>query len=326
MLNHVRFRLWHSGPVNLPEWLAAWCRTHLGAVPADVLMRFEHTSDVFGLRLADGREVVVKSRPDQNGRTATCVEVQRVLAGRGFPCPPPLTGVTVHDGRAVHAERWQPGGEVRRGDDPATARLFGGLLARMVDLAADIEVGGTSPGAVTAPLPNPEWVRWDHDDDGPWPAIPDRDGKAAGVTLPEPILDTATRLRERLSAAYLPRVLGHADWESQNLRWHGGQPWAVHDWDSLAWMPEAAIAGSAAGAFASAAQPTLAPVPSSAAFLEAYQEVRGPFDDQEIEVAWAASLWLAVHNARGEAVFGWPPVAIAAVREQAAERLRLAGA
>jgi hypothetical protein len=137
MFNHVRFRLWQSRPVNLPEWLAAWCREHLGAAPADVLLRDEHMSEIFGLRLTDGREVVVKARPDQNGRAATCVEVQRILAGRGFPCPPPLTGVTVHDGRAVHAEQWRPGGEVLRGDDPATGRLFGALLARMVELPGD---------------------------------------------------------------------------------------------------------------------------------------------------------------------------------------------
>jgi hypothetical protein len=326
MLNLVRFRLWHSGAVDVPEWLSAWCRKHLGAVPADVLMRDEHMSDIFGLRLTDGREVVVKARPDQNGRAATCVEVQRLLADRGFPCPPPLTGVTVHEGRAIHAEEWRPGGEMLLGDDPPTARRFGGLLARMVELASDIEVGGTAPGAVTAPLPNPEWVRWDHDDHGPWPAIPYHDTRSAGVTLPEPLLDAATRLRDRLSVVFLPRVLGHADWESQNLRWQGGEPWMVHDWDSLAYLPEAAIAGSAAGAFASSGQPTLAPPAASEAFLDAYQQVRGPFDDQEIEVAWASSLWLALHNARGEVLYGSPPVALTAVRQQAAVRLRLAGA
>ena len=77
---------------------------------------------------------------------------------------------------------------------------------------------------------------------------------------------------------------------------------------------------------ASAETPTLAPLESSAAFLEAYQEERRPFDDNEIEVAWAASLWLALHTARGEALWNRPPVAREAVREQAADRLRLAGA
>jgi Ser/Thr protein kinase RdoA (MazF antagonist) len=314
--------LWQSVPVDVPEWLQSWCRQHLGAPPADVLM---DEPPVTGLRLDDGREVLVKARPDQNGRAATCIEVQRVLAGQGFPCPSPLTGMTVHEGLAVHAEEWSPGGEVRTGDDPATARDFAVLLARMVELAADLEVGGPAPGAVTAPLPNPEWLRWDHDDDGPWPAVPYYDNQPR-VALPDVVEDAAHRLRERLSVVYLPRILGHGDWESQNLRWHGDTPAVVYDWDSVAWLPEAAIVGSACGAFASWGRPTLAPLASSEAFLRAYQEVRRPFDDQEIEVAWATSLWLALHNARGEAIHDMSPLAITAVREQAADRLRLAGA
>jgi hypothetical protein len=77
--------------------------------------------------------------------------------------------------------------------------------------------------------------------------------------------------------------------EAQNLRWHGREVWAVHDWDSLAWQPEAALVGSASGAFASSGQPTLAPVESSMAFLESYQAVRGrQFTAVEWEVAWIA--------------------------------------
>lgn len=52
---------------------------------------------------------------------------------------------------------------------------------------------------------------------------------------------------DRLMAARLPCVLGYADFETQNLRWHGQQVRAVHDWDSLAWQPEAALAGAASG-------------------------------------------------------------------------------
>ena len=43
-------------------------------------------------------------------------------------------------------------------------------------------------------------------------------------------------------------------------------------------------------------------------------------------MAWATSLWLALENARGEALWNQPPVALNAVHEQAAERLRRAGA
>jgi hypothetical protein len=129
-----------------------------------------------------------------------------------------------------------------------------------------------------------------------------------------------------MAVVYLPLMLGHGDWETQNLRWEGDLPYAVHDWDSLCWLPEAAIAGAACGAFASAETPGLTPIASSAAFLEAYQEARRPFDDNEIEVAWATSLWPALHNARGEVLHDRPPVALDAVRQQADERLRQAGA
>jgi hypothetical protein len=177
---------------------------------------------------------------------------------------------------------------------------------------------------VAPPLPNPRWVRWDHMDSGVWPAIDfldDRDQSA----VPGYVVDTAGRARGRILAAGLPCVLGHADFEAQNLRWHGLEVWAVHDWDSLAWQPEAALVGAASGAFASAGPPTLAPIESSEAFLVAYQRIRGRlFTAVEEEVAWAASLWPAAHNARWEALHGDAPLSGNALQEQAAERLRRA--
>lgn len=85
--------------------------------------------------------------------------------------------------------------------------------------------------------------------------------------------------------------------------------------------------GAASGAFSSAETPTLAPVDSSAAFLDAYEQARGRgFTTEEREVAWAASLLPAVHNARGETLYASPPVASTALRGQASARLALAGA
>lgn len=100
------------------------------------------------------------------------------------------------------------------------------------------------------------------------------DEQAVEVELREDIQETARRARARIGRAPLPAVIGHADWETQNLRWHGGRPYAVHDWDSLAWLPEAALVGSAAGGFATAGAPSLAPVGSSEAFLHAYEHAR----------------------------------------------------
>jgi hypothetical protein len=151
---------------------------------------------------------------------------------------------------------------------------------------------------VAPPLPNPPWVRWDHTGAGAWPAIDFLDNWDQSA-VPACVAKTAVRARGRLLAAGLRCVLGHADFKAQNLRWHGKQLYAVHDWDSLAWQPEAALAGAASGAFASDGPPALAPVESSEAFLMAYQEIRDrSFTAVEQEVAWAASVWMAAYNAR----------------------------
>jgi hypothetical protein len=302
---------------ELPDWLPAWCLDHLDGEPAEVLFQVRQVSVVFGLRLAGGTDVVVKAR-DDDVRAAACVAAQARLAGRGFPCARPLTPATRVGSLAVHAEEFRPGGEVLHGDSPDVAAVYAGVFARLMAELADV--------TVAPPLPNPPWVRWDHTDSGMWPAIDDLDSRDQSA-VPAYVADTAGRARGRILAAALPCVLGHADFEAQNLRWHGREVWAVHDWDSLAWQPEAALAGAASGSFASSGPPALAPVESSEAFLVAYQDSRGRmFTAVEQEVAWAAGLWMAAYNAREEALRGAAPVGRDALRAQAAERLRRAHA
>jgi len=302
---------------DLPDWLPAWCREHLGGEPAVVLFRRQQVSMVLGLRLTSGTEVVVKARAD-DGRAVSCVAAQARLAERGFPCARPLTPVAGVGSLAVHAEEFRPGGEVLHGDSPDVAACYAQVFARLMAELAEV--------TVAPPLPNPPWVRWDHAGSGVWPAIDCLDNRDQSVVSGY-VVEAAERARRRILAAGLPCVLGHADFEAQNLRWHGREVWAVHDWDSLAWQPEAALAGAASGAFASAGPPTLAPVESSEAFLVAYQDIRGRlFTAVEQEIAWAASLWMAAYNAREEALYGATPVGRDSLRAQAAERLRRANA
>ncbi|HEY0497566.1 MAG TPA: phosphotransferase [Kutzneria sp.] len=294
------------------NWLPSWCREHLGSEPAATLFEVTSISTVSGLRLADGREVVVKARPDE-GREASCVEAQRQLAERRFPCARPLTPVIRVGELAVHAEEFRPGGEVLLGDGPDIAVRYAEVFARLITELATV--------TVAPPLPNPRWIRWDHNDPGLWPAIPILDSRDQSL-VPSHAVQTAERVRKRLRAADLPRVLGHGDFEAQNLRWQGREVHLVHDWDSLTWQPEAALAGAASGAFANSGQPTLAPIASSEAFLTAYQDFRRrAFSVEELEVAWTASLWTPAHNARWEALHGQAPLATTALREQATERL-----
>jgi hypothetical protein len=302
---------------GLPDWLPAWCLDHLGREPVGVLFQLHQVSMVFGLRLAGGRDVVVKARAD-DGRAVSCVAAQVRLAERGFPCARPLTPVARAGSLAVHAEEFRPGGEMLHGDSPDIAMRYAQVFAWLMAELADV--------TVAPPLPNPPWVRWDHADSAVWPAIGCLDSRDQSA-VPAQVVETAVRARGRLLAAGLPCVLGHADFEAQNLRWHGREVWAVHDWDSLAWQPEAALAGAASGSFASAGPPTLAPVESSEVFLGAYQDIRRRlFTAAELEIAWAASVWMAAYNAREEALYVDTAVGGDALRAQAEERLRRANA
>lgn len=302
---------------DLPDWLSPWCRRHLTGEPANVLFSLQQVSTVVGLRLADGTDAVVKARTD-DGRVGSCVAAQARLAERGFPCARPLTPVVGVGALAVHAETLRPGGDVLHGDSPDVAVRYATVFAHLMAELADV--------TVAPPRPNPRWVRWDHTNPGMWPAIRVLDERNQDA-VPAHVVDTAGRARTRLLAAGLPCVLGHADFEAQNLRWHDGNVWAVHDWDSLAWQPEAALVGAASGAFPKAGPSTLAPIESSEAFLATYQELRGRgFTAAEQEIAWAASLWPAAHDLRWEALHGDTPGCGHPLRTQAAERLRRANA
>ncbi|MFD6445369.1 phosphotransferase [Promicromonospora sp. NPDC060204] len=223
---------------DLPDWLPRWCADHLGSEPDGVLLRVHQVSTVFGLRLRGGTDVVVKARPD-DGRAASCVAAQARLSERGFPCARPLTPATRVGSLAVHAEEYRPGGAALHGDSPEIAERCAKLFARLMTELADV--------TVAPPLPNPPWVRWDHTDGGSWPAVDGLAGRDDDVAAL--VSDAAERVRRRLLDAELPSVLGHADFEAQNLRWDGGQVRTVHDWDSLAWQSEAALVGAASGAF-----------------------------------------------------------------------------
>ena len=94
-----------------PGRLAHWCVEHLGSPPADEIFRSGYLSAVIGLRLADGRAVVVKVRPGAP-RVAACVAVQRRLFASGYPCPEPLTGAAPFGDELATAEAYVPGGAV----------------------------------------------------------------------------------------------------------------------------------------------------------------------------------------------------------------------
>ena len=141
---------------------------------------------------------------------------------------------------------------------------------------------------------------------------PDRDDPGRDlISTPGPawVDDAARRGRERLNASAAPARAGHGDWESQNIRWSGDRPRAVHDWDSVIAQPETAIVGLAAAVWPAAGAPgEAATVAQSAEFIASYQQAAGrQWARQEVHDAWAAGLWVRLFNAKKDAADGGGP-------------------
>ncbi|HWG25032.1 hypothetical protein [Actinospica sp.] len=295
--------------------LADWCDRHLGARPARELFRCGHLSQVFAAELADGRRVVIKGR-SSDPRIAGCVAVQEHLSRTGFPCPVPLTGPVELGGLTVTAETLVPGGSQLPVD--GGAEPFAALLARLISCAP-------SAAAVPSLAPSPPWTGWDHPGARLWPDRDDRGGDLNTSPGPAWVDDAARRVRERLNACVAPVRIGHGDWESQNIRWSGSNPLAVHDWDSVIAQPEPAIVGLAAAVWPAAGAPgEAATVAQSAEFIAAYQRAADRrWSEPEVREAWAAGLWVRLFNAKKDAVDGGGPQ-LDRLADEVGERLALA--
>jgi hypothetical protein len=276
--------------------LAEVCERLLGAPIGAVLFRSGHLSQVTGVELADGRTAVIKIRPHE-ARIAGCTMAQGHLTRAGFPGPVPLAGPLVTDGLCVTAESLIPGG--RQLPAAYGAAPYAGLLAWFVRSAPAV-------ASVPSLAPSPPWTAWDHPGSRLWPDLDDRGRDLNEVSGPSWVDDAARRVRRRMSGyAALPRI-GHGDWESQNIRWSGQRPLAVHDWDSVIAQPEAAIVGLAAAVWPGGGEAGhAATVGQSADFINSYQAAAGtPWPERDIQHAWAAGLWVRLFNAKKDAAYG----------------------
>lgn len=279
--------------------LADWCLSHLDAPLKRVLFRSGYVSEVVGVELTSGRNVVVKARPFQP-RIAGCLRVQAELARVGFPCPRPLTeAIRVRD-LTVTAETAELGGGPLAPE--AGAAPFAALLARLITTAP-------APASIPDLAPSPPWTGWEHPGRRLWPDL-DEHGRDLNVDIgPEWIDDAARRVRQRLTATPGKVCIGHGDWESQNIRWTGEGPLVVHDWDSVIAQRETSIVGLAAAVWPREERSDqTASVAQTAEFIASYQDAVGrAWDISEVRDAWAAGLWVRLFDAKQEAVEGGGP-------------------
>jgi Phosphotransferase enzyme family len=302
-------------PAIDPVFLAQWCEEHLGSAPAGEIFRSGYLSVVTGLRLADGRGVVVKVRPD-SPRIAGCVEVQRRLYESGYPCPEPLTGAVPFGEGVATAEAYIPGGAALPGAG-RSAWAFAGAFARLITAAP-------RPAEVPGLDPPPSWADWNHAGAGLWPHPDDPDVDLNEVAGPTWIDEAGRRARDRLRAGESETVIGHCDWLAANLRWEGDKLLVVHDWDSVAVGSEAVLVGLAAALYSAISVNELATVEDTERFLDAYCGAHGrQLSAGERERSWAAGVWTRAYDSRYQHAVGQP---VRSLTETAArERLRRAG-
>jgi hypothetical protein len=297
-----------------PDRLVQWCVEQLGSPPADEIFHSGFLSAVRGLRLADGREVVVKVRP-VSPRIAACVEVQRRMFQAGYPCPQPVTGAVAFGGDVATAETYVPGGATLPSPDHA-AEAFAEAFAWLIRLAP-------GPGEVSTLDPAPSWAAWNHGGDGLWPR-PEDDLDLNGVAGAEWIDHAGRRARDRLKASDSQAVIGHCDWLAGNLRWSGDELLVVHDWDSVTADSEAVLAGFAAALYSTVSADELATVEDTERFLVAYGRARGrELDADELQRAWAAGLWTRAYDAKYQHTVGQPITSLS--ENEARDRLGHAG-
>src|SRR3954471_12129342 len=110
--------------------VASWVASTFGPV-AETVFEVSHLSTVTGIRLCDGRVIVVKARGGV-ARARTCVAGQAALHEDGFPCPAPLCQVIDIDGLAVHAEEYISAAPYLVDTTAADADVLASLLADLV--------------------------------------------------------------------------------------------------------------------------------------------------------------------------------------------------
>jgi hypothetical protein len=145
---------------------------------------------------------------------------------------------------------------------------------------------------------------WDHGGPGLWPEPDDLDADLNAYSEPGWLDEIGERVRARLRADRNPRVIGHGDWWGPNLRWLDRRLHAVFDWDSLASASEAAIAGAASAEFADR-WPVVTTLEETEQFIGAYEQARRRrWSTDELELCWAAGLWLMAFNAKKQSLQG----------------------
>jgi hypothetical protein len=286
-------------PAEIAAIIDRFCLEELGAEPEEGLFYGASAGCVLGVRLRDGREVVIKAY-QQRWRAPFLRAVQTVqhhVRGHGLPCAMPLRGprplVPWRPHQAV-VESLLPDAGVRPFTSAAERRVSAAGLARQVGACRELP---TLPELADHPLRRPAGGLYGE----PHSPLFDFAGTAAGAAW---IDERARRALASRDADERPPVVAHTDWSARNLRIEDDRLVAVYDWDSVALVRESTAVGQAAVTWSVTADPggtEFPTLPDIEGFIEDYEEAAGyRLDEEQWGAAGAAAAYTLAYTARCE--------------------------
>lgn len=290
-----------ADPAQIATSIDIFCRDELSSPVAEGLFYESSQGAVSGLRLQDGREVVVKAHPPGQSLAFlhAVYEVQRRLAQRGYPCPCPLLPPRpLARGHAMTEELVDSGNYVDA-HHPPIRRLMAAHLATLVCLTRDLTtLPGLRPGLLSHWQPGKLWPP-------PHSAIFNFEATTAGSEWIDELARKAKETLLRASNASQP-IIGHTDWSVKHFRFKDDKVCVIYDWDSIALEQETIIVGDAARGFTMTwnldTPVPLAPAAEEArAFVAEYEAARGKaFTGEERVIMSAAATYAMAYSARCE--------------------------
>jgi len=287
-----------ADPQQIAHLIDAFCQKELGAAVANYLFYEASQGAVCGVRLTDGRRVVLKIH--QPSRSVdflqAVIQVQHYLLAHGYPCTTPLLNPRPLAYGTATVEELVDEGIYHEAHDPTIRRSIASMLAWLIQLTWTPEtIPGLQPATLDLRLP--PGVTWPT----PHSKLFDFEATTAGAEWIDEI-GRQTQAIKLQGAGQL--VLGHTDWSVKHLRYVSERVRIIYDWDSLALEKEPVVVGHASVNFTYTEffeGPRFPTDEESQAFIADYEVARGkPFTHDEQQTLQAAKLGSLAYGARCE--------------------------
>lgn len=287
-----------TDPAQIACLIDGFCQKELGTAVADYLFYESSIGAVCGMRLMDGRRVVVKVHQSSHSLDflQAVVQVQHSLLDHGYPCPKPLLDPRPLAHGIATTEELVDEGVYHQASDPTVRRSMAEMLAWLLQLTRTPEA---LPGVHLAALDTrlPVGVIWPT----PHSQLFDFEATATGAEWIDEIARHAQAMKLR-GAGHL--VLGHTDWGVKHFRFIGQRVRVIYDWDSLTLEKEPIIVGQASRYFTYTeffGEYRLPTEEEGHAFVAEYEAARGrPFTREEYQTLKAAKIYGLAYGARCE--------------------------